>query len=265
MRRTISFIIFTYLFLNVYAIAAPIINLSTNANQQIINATKFKLLVWNIYKGKKTDWSDDLLFLGKDADIILLQEGLESLHTPLQQIDNFSFDMAASFQIGHQKNTTGVISGSKYLKQSAIAIKTKRTEPISNTPKTSIITTYLIKGQPNTKLMVINIHALNFVRSSIYKTQFIEIEDYIVTHNGPIIFAGDFNAWNEAKEKVLNKFIKKYNFIEVQFEKDFRTKFNGHALDYVFIRDLQYSISNVHADILSSDHKPLSVTLLYNQ
>jgi endonuclease/exonuclease/phosphatase (EEP) superfamily protein YafD len=72
---------------------------------------------------------------------------------------------------------------------------------------------------PDTRLlMVVNIHAVNFsLGVDVYSKQLLPIGDQIAHHSGPVIMAGDFNAWSRSRMNALYHFAREMSLREVRF------------------------------------------------
>ncbi|PYB23269.1 EEP domain-containing protein, partial [Serratia marcescens] len=84
------------------------------------------------------------------------------------------------------------------------------------------------------------------------------IGEQIASHRGPVIMAGDFNAWSRKRINALYDFAGEMALREVSFTDDHRRKAFGRPLDFVFYRNLGV----VEASVLvtsASDHNPLLV------
>ncbi len=107
---------------------------------------------------------------------------------------------------------------------------------------------------------MINVHAINFSFGvDVYQRQLNSLSTHIIDHKGPVILAGDFNAWSRPRVNVLKRFARRLKLKEVIFEKDLRTRAFGKPLDYIFYRGLSLN----KAEILitdASDHNPLVAT-----
>jgi endonuclease/exonuclease/phosphatase (EEP) superfamily protein YafD len=67
-------------------------------------------------------------------------------------------------------------------------------------------------------LMVVNIHAVNFsLGVDVYSKQLLPIGDQIAHHSGPVIMAGDFNAWSRPRMNALYRFAREMSLREVRF------------------------------------------------
>ena len=107
--------------------------------------------------------------------------------------------------------------------------------------------------------MVVNIHAVNFsLGIDVYSKQLGPIGEQIQYHRGPVIMAGDFNAWSRQRMKALFRFAQDMALHEVTFTDDHRRTAFGRPLDFVFYRDMKVSEASVLVT-RASDHNPLLV------
>ena len=130
-------------------------------------------------------------------------------------------------------------------------------EPILRLPKSALVTVYPL---PNARLlMVVNIHAVNFsLGVDVYSKQLLPIGDQIAHHSGPVIMAGDFNAWSRPRMNALYRFAREMSLREVRFSDDQRRRAFGRPLDFVFYRGLSVHDASVLVT-RASDHNPLLV------
>ena len=232
-----------------------------------LNPDQINILVWNIYKCKKKSWSQDFENLSRNKDILILQEGvLNSEITPLLLKNNsYKYTMASSFLYTKEAIPTGVVTASEIKPVFKKFFRSIGREPIIGTPKMILSTKYKIEGYSKS-LLVVNIHSLNFVTTSKFSKQLFSVLDTIQNHDGPIIFGGDFNSWSDKKENFLKEFMAKIGLTEVLFENgDERKTFNGHILDYAFIKGLKVLSSHVYSNLDGSDHKAIEITLKVNR
>ena len=122
-----------------------------------LDATRINFLCWNIKKGKKPNWQEDLSCLVDGKDLVILQEAALGLDFP----EVFGETVYYSFGKGYKTKslTTGVMTISKHepLKHYNLTCW----EPWLATPKATNITEYALSGTKET-LIVVNIHAINF-------------------------------------------------------------------------------------------------------
>ena len=210
-------------------------------------SSRFHLITWNVHKGQDTGWQEDLARLSKQADFVLLQEATQ--HQNLSTFSTALFVSSFSFK--------DLLSGVKTFTQTqpewycggGVA------EPLIQIPKVASVMSFpLEKGN---SLLIINVHLINFEWGiSAYQAQLEQLFSLIENHQGPIIMAGDFNAWNEERLNLVNNLIKKYRLDSVALSQDERVRFLGYPLDYIFTRGVKV-ISATSEMVTSSDHNPL--------
>jgi len=233
----------------------------------------FRLLVWNIHKQGDSGWERDLSGFVAASDVMLLQETV--LQPPLRNIledSGLRWVMASSFLLGADDN--GVLTATRI---APIASCTQRVvEPLIRFPKSAVISWLPIAHtrtdtRTNTRtdartgstetLAIANVHSINFeLAPDVYRAQLEALADALAGHRGPIIFAGDFNTWNDARDAVVGEIAARLGLSELNLRVDQRAVFFGRHLDHIFIRGLQ--LIDVGAiPVTSSDHNPLAATL----
>lgn len=210
-------------------------------------ASRFHLITWNVHKGQDKGWQEDLARLSKQADFVLLQEA-----TQYQNLSTFStalFVSSFSFKDLLSGVKTFTNTQPEWYCGGGVA------EPIIQIPKVaSIMNLPLEKGN---SLLLINVHLINFEWGiSAYQAQLEQLFSFVENHQGPIIMAGDFNAWNEERLNLVNNLIKKYGLNSVALSQDERVRFLGYPLDYIFTRGVKV-VSATSEVVTSSDHNPL--------
>jgi endonuclease/exonuclease/phosphatase (EEP) superfamily protein YafD len=228
-----------------------------------------RLLVWNLHKQGDPGWERDLSGFAAASDVMLLQETV--LQQPLRDILDHSglrWVMASSFLLG--ANDNGVLTATRI---APIASCTQRVvEPLIRIPKSAVIS-WLPISDPQTDaradartgsretLAIANVHSINFeLAPDVYRAQLEALADALAGHRGPIIFAGDFNTWNDARDAVVAEIAARLGLTELNLRLDQRAVFFGRHLDHIFIRGLQ--LIDVGAiPVTSSDHNPLAATL----
>lgn len=235
-----------------------------DVSREKLNPDSIKVLVWNVYKGKHESWRNDFLFLTQDKDILILQEALmdNQMFDVFDSHSDFEYHMGTSFIYKKEFRRTGVATASKVKARNVKNEITKKREWLGGTPKALLFSEYKVENNKN--LLVINIHALNSVPAWVFYSNLVQASDEIKGHDGPIIFAGDFNAWSSLKVKLMYKFMKKYKFKEVKFpngDERMKAKITNKVLDFIFIKGLSYSDSYVWGSIQGADHKAMEVEL----
>jgi endonuclease/exonuclease/phosphatase (EEP) superfamily protein YafD len=142
-------------------------------------------------------------------------------------------------------------------------VQTQAREPLVRTPKATLITQYKITGMPDKTLLVVNIHAINFVDDKYFFRQLQRLQSIIKQHQGPVLFAGDFNTWNEARFAKLQQLVtKRLGMQEIPIPPETRQTSLGLVVDHAFVRGLTYSsVIDLSQTIHSSNHEPLSFTV----
>jgi endonuclease/exonuclease/phosphatase (EEP) superfamily protein YafD len=221
---------------------------------------RFQILVWNVYGGKLQGFENDLNTMIKDSDFYLLQEA--NLTTEMQNVlgqINSGWMHATSFT-KLNKVKMGVSTGSLISPINSTPFRSKNRELGFTTRKTSLITTYKIK-QNKQNLMIVNTHAINFRGSTAFKEEIDRLVLKMKGHQGPLIFAGDFNTWSKARADYLVTKVVELKLKEVPFKKQRSSSPFDKTLplDRAFYRGLKLIDSEVLDQIQSSDHLPLKI------
>lgn len=238
-----------------YQTNCPELSLIKNSPNAAITSP-FTLVNWNIYKQQKNNWKNSLKEWAKNADFITLQEAKLSPKlisfsedNNLFYLQNYAFKYNDSI-LGVNtlsKTTPFAVCGSAY------------SEPWILVPKTGIASYYSIQNSEDS-LLIINLHGVNFTFNE--HPLIAQLKPYLTlikTHQGPIIFSGDFNTWSEARLVAVEQLLIKVGFSEALFDKDQRLHIFGLPLDHIYFRGLKV----IKAESLTtdaSDHSPQRVT-----
>jgi endonuclease/exonuclease/phosphatase (EEP) superfamily protein YafD len=225
----------------------------------------FKVLLWNIHKQADSGWENDLSAFAAANDVVLLQEAV--LQPPLRKIlsdTGLRWLMASSFLL--DADDIGVLTATRI---APIASCTQRVvEPLIRIPKSAVISWLPIvetavdtaAGTRET-LAIVNVHSITFELSvDVYRSQLEALADALAAHRGPIIFAGDFNTWNDARNRVVSDIAARLELTELNLRVDQRAVFFGRHLDHIFIRGLE-TVDVSAVPVTSSDHNPMAATL----
>lgn len=230
-------------------------------NQSIIsenglNPHNITILDWNIYKGKKAGWQDDLLGLAMNSDIILLQESSNSqLMRDLLHNQGLYWNFNSAFK--YRGVETGVLIASQIPPEESCGIR--EDEPIIGLPKTMLINLYTLQNRSQ-KLLVANVHGINITLGiGAYTQQFEKLHNLLIHHKGPMVVAGDFNNWNTQRKTVIDKFLENLSLTLLYLEDEKRTMFFGDPVDHILYRDLKPAFQT-STSVTSSDHNPITVT-----
>lgn len=222
---------------------------------------KFKLLVWNILTGHKEKWTSTFKDYQKNHQLILLQETyLTEAQKNIYKDSDLSWDLGNAYLYVKNGVMSGVATGSVARSTEQSYLFSKYKEPIMDVKKITLFSTFRVRGVKKS-LLVVNVHAINFVFDHIYFEQLSNIEIKLRNHKGPLILAGDFNSFNLAKLKFLRMIAEKHGLKEVEFKLDRRKSFNSFPLDHVFVRGFGVLNSEVFDSSVASDHNAISVEL----
>lgn len=215
--------------------------------------SSFRICVWNVHKCLSKKLKADIEKLFQDFDIILMQEAVfsEKWNQIWKNIQDFKWDFFRSFSLN--KNTeTGVLTGSKYRQKILTILPTVDREPILRTPKATGISLIDIVGKSE-KLLVVNTHAMNFNFGAPFLRQIQNVYETIQNHEGPMIWAGDFNTWSKNRFRELEKITQKLGLEWLIPENDKRFL----KLDHILYRGITPKYSEIRHDIKTSDHYPI--------
>lgn len=217
-------------------------------------ADTLRVMVWNIFKQQRADWLSVLKNFGKNAQLVLLQEA----QTTPELVDFATSNYLAADQVPAfvlPQHPSGVMTLAAA--HPVYCCPLREREPLLRLAKSALITVYpLCNGQ---LIMVVNIHAVNFSFGvDVYSKQLDPIGEQIVSHKGPVIMAGDFNAWSRKRINALYQFAGDMALHEVNFTDDHRRKAFGRPLDFIFYRNLGVGKASVLVT-QASDHNPLLV------
>jgi endonuclease/exonuclease/phosphatase (EEP) superfamily protein YafD len=232
-----------------------------------LNANSIKILVWNLLKAERKNWSTDFKTMAENSDILMLQEGYlnPTMENAFLDLKGFRFDFGVSFLYNKDDNTpTGTALGSRVEPEESGLLRTSEYEPLIKTPKTITYGLYPI-AKSDESLLVLSIHGLNFTEHNPFVRQIEEALALLDQHDGPVVFAGDFNTRTKKRMTYLRNQMLKRGFKEVAFNNDKRMKVLGHYLDHAFIKKMLVRKARVLGHIKTSDHKPLELDLVLDK
>jgi len=219
---------------------------------------EFKILVWNILKAKRTNWIRDFAQLIVDKDLALLQEAVLNAPSDYLFLDDnrMQWVMARSFRHRATRIEHGVKTGCVVPATDKHFYLSPHTEPFSQTQKLLLSTQYRVRECAD-QLLVINMHAINFVGVKKYVDQLDQLESALADHQGPIILAGDFNTWTPARLGHFLRVAELANLTEACMERQARLAHMNQHLDHVFYRGLTLKSIESLTQYRSSDHAPI--------
>lgn len=224
-----------------------------------LNPDNIALLNWNIYKGNKENWQQDLLFFARTHDIMTIQEALlDKQLTQFLSQNKLNWVMNRAFYLDGAAAGVMTIANTRAIY--SCGFKTK--EPIIQMPKSTLLSYYAINGTKE-MLLVANIHSINFsLGIKTYQQQLDKLYDVIKHHDGPMIVAGDFNSWNDERMMLVQSLLEKLSLSSLKYSVDKKMHVFGKAIDHVFYRYLE-PVNNQVVQVSSSDHMPVSVNFKF--
>ncbi|ALG68692.1 endonuclease/exonuclease/phosphatase family protein [Beggiatoa leptomitoformis] len=234
-----------------------------------LTSSPLRILNWNIAKrSHRHHWIDDFKNILEEyqPDMLFLQEvRLNETIRHLLTMAMMGWTFAPNL-IDRKTNTySGVLTASKIKPLHTRSIFSDTHEPMSRTPKVSLLTEYSLPNTDET-LLTINIHGINFVNNQKFCAQLQAVEKILIHHHGAILFLGDFNTWNPNRLTALANLATRLQLQPVMFAPDKRKHikhFLRSPLDHIFYRGFgeNRASAGVLNNIRSSDHKPLFVEL----
>ena len=219
----------------------------------------FTVLSWNVAKlTLKSSYIEYLKLIVKDykIDMLLLQEVKKQL---ARELDVFDFSYILSPNIETKKHVFGVMNAFNMSCENNMSLLTKKRELKYMTHKVSLITKHKISNSQT--LLMVNIHAINFVKNSNFHQELNYLKEAIKSHFGPMIVAGDFNTWNVKRVNMLKEFVQDLSLEEVKFNDSSNIKkVFKNSLDYMFYRGIELTRSMVINSKKISDHNPIIAT-----
>ncbi len=231
-------------------------------SQDEFNPKSIKVLVWNIKKGQEKGLDVDLPKFGLDRDLVLLSEGYGKPEVVkiFNSFKGFVWDFGISFLYKKDHNyPTGTLIGSKVEASEISVTHSPDLEPIILTPKAFTMGKYPIKGQKK-ELLAISVHGINLADHEAFVRHMDQALHEIDRHDGPVVFAGDFNTRTKKRIDHIFQETTKRGFQSVDFVNgNKRSKgVTPYYLDWAFIRGLKVKNPKV-TTVKSSDHMPMQL------
>ena len=248
-----------------YIIPAPkdVIKVISESPQKELSA-RFKILNWNIEKMKAQDkWVNDFHMISAGVDLFTIQEGVSDSFFQNELIAKNFYEWVyfISWVRDEDLSSSGLVTGGVAKSVSRTFARTDHLEPIIKTPKLTSANNYKIQGLDK-ELMLLNIHAINFVSKAKFKSHIAKSLQLIKNHRGPVIFVGDFNTWNDARFELLIEMTAAAGLKFFDFKRPDVSGFHS-GFDHFFGRGIKVNKIEM-LDIRSSDHFPIlaDVTIL---
>ncbi|WP_298444361.1 endonuclease/exonuclease/phosphatase family protein [uncultured Ferrimonas sp.] len=225
--------------------------------------SQFTLLNWNIQKrSQQPQWQQqfDQIQRQYQPELLTLQEVV--LDAKRRNPTNHNAVFAANLMLS--EGYSGLLNAAPSLPTHSQVRFSKDTEPLANTPKLALYSHYSIGDQ---QLLLVNIHAINFVSNSAYQRQLSDLLSTVQAHSGLLLLSGDFNSWSPQRLTLLQQQMSQLGLHPVQFTNPDKIKaFLGSPLDHVFASPaLKVTTAVVLDQYQSSDHAPMLVQFQVQQ
>ena len=222
----------------------------------IHHGEEFGVLCWNTQKlTEKPEFQRTLASVLKDYPslFLLLQEVKLSAKNDWL-FPGWSYAVAPNMQT--RRSVYGVLTASSYAFKEAQARLSSKREGMFATHKSYMLSHHsLAEGG---SLLVVNVHAINFVRARQFSQEIELIKEEILEHKGPLIVAGDFNVWSRQRRLSLLQFCRSVGLRQAIMVDPHHVKtYRQHPLDFIFYRDLTLQETLAIDTSNVSDHNPL--------
>jgi len=234
----------------------PICTINCLKHQNIKGKDNLNILCWNVAKLTKnrsfTQFFNQLI-KDENIDYLVLQEVKSDIIQNSDFFEDFSFILSPNIQT--KNHIYGVMNAFNIFCQSKQNLLTSKKELKLATHKSILITKHNLN---NKEILVVNIHALNFVSSNDFKYELGKLKEILKDYKGSLIVAGDFNTWNRKRVVFLESFCEELLLKEVPYKQsDNIKKVFKNNLDYIFFRGLHLQYSKVIDTNKISDHNPI--------
>lgn len=227
------------------------------ASLPTLNSTKLSILSWNIYKGRKPEYRKAFAAMAKGRDLIMLSEATTGspVSDSFKAITGWEWHLAASFNMKNDI-AAGTVLGSAARPSNVHYYRTKDIEPFVKSPKATILAYYAIPGSAK-KLLAISIHGINWDGDEALERQLNMILPEIKAHNGPVVFAGDFNTKNPSRVALTKRILATAGLKQVPWENPIKKK----QLDDAYTRGISVKRARLVHDYIDkgSDHPAIDL------
>ena len=180
-------------------IASEVLKKIGKSKSTHLQSSRLKILAWNIYKGNESNFLRDFSRLAANKDIVLLSEAItaDPVLSAMNAVSEYSWNFGVSFLMKKQVGT-GTVVGSYAMPITVGFYRTIDVEPFVKSPKTITKVEYALPNT-NKKLLVLSIHGINWSGDEALERQLQMTIADLKKHEGPVIFAGDFNIKNSTR------------------------------------------------------------------
>lgn len=226
-------------------------------HQQFITpGAEFGVLCWNAQKLTQT--------LKFQLALSRVLEQFPSLFLLLQEakiasqcdwhLPHWSYALAPNIQT--KRSNYGVLTASQYAFTEALPRLSRHREGMFATHKSYMLSYHPLSDEQS--LLIVNVHAINFVRTNHFLRELELLKAELSHHKGPLIVAGDFNVWNRQRRLHLLQFCRSVGLRQANmFDAHHIKTYREHPLDFIFYRDLGLKQATAINTTTVSDHNPI--------
>ncbi|CAM3717244.1 endonuclease/exonuclease/phosphatase family protein [Rheinheimera salexigens] len=187
------------------------------------------------------------------TQLLLLQEAKLAISNKLH-LDGWSYAISPNIQT--PAHLFGVLTAGQCAFNDIKPILSQVRELSFATHKSQIITQHPLSNGDS--LLVVNIHAINFVSHSQFQQEIAVLRQILLQHEGPLIVAGDFNIWSRSRRLYLTQFCRAMGLKKTMMEDSHHIKtFWREPLDFILYRDLKLRLAVAINTPMVSDHNPI--------
>jgi len=216
----------------------------------------FSLLSWNVHKEMGEMMFDQTFHSLQQhykPNLILLQEAVLDSSTS-KQFPNHQYDSAIN--ISMKNKSFGVLTAGQCAFSELLALQTIHRELHLATKKTLLITSHPLED--GRKLTLVNLHAINFVPTSIFIKEIDRLRLELNNIKGSLIVAGDFNTWNSQRLMYIKHFAISMGLKEAKLHNAHHVKhLFSKPLDHLYYRELELIEAQAIDTKKISDHNPI--------
>lgn len=228
--------------------------------QPIIRGDEFGVLCWNTQKlTESLEFQVALTRLLQlfPSQFLLFQEAKLALHSDWK-MSEWSYAVAPNMQTN--RFIFGVLTASQYAFSDARPLLTQNREAAFATHKSYMLSQHPLSNDQS--LLMVNVHAINFVNANYFLREIELLKVQLLSHQGPLIVAGDFNVWSRQRRLYLRKFCREVGLRQAYMNDPQHIKtYRQHPLDFIFYRDLWVKEA-LAIDTPVSDHNPIYARFL---
>lgn len=202
---------------------------------------------------KKFDQTFHSLQQHYKPNLILLQEAV--LNTTTEKLFPHH-NYASAINITMRKRSFGVLTAGECTFRADFRLKTIHRELHIATKKTLLITSHPFED--DRYLTVVNLHAINFVPTSIFIKEIDRLLSQLSNIKGSLIVAGDFNTWSRKRLIEIKKFANTIGLKQAKLQDEHHIKhLFSKPLDHLYYRELELVEAYAIDTKKISDHNPI--------